>query len=101
MNTTIEVRRIVEFIACSTSGHVRRRCSAARTIAPTAPIAPASVGVASPSPMVPSTRKISTNHPPQHTVDELPGQRLAYTLGQRRHRVRTYDREPNHVEQEN
>ena len=33
---------------------------AARTIAPMAPIAPASVGVAKPSIMVPSTTKIST-----------------------------------------
>ena len=33
---------------------------AARTIAPMAPIAPASVGVARPSIMVPSTTKIST-----------------------------------------
>ena len=60
MNTTIDVSRIVESMACSTSGHVKRRCSAARTIAPTAPMAPASVGVARPSPMVPSTRKIRT-----------------------------------------
>jgi|GEM_PF-6583824 len=54
MNTTVVVRRIVEVIACSTSGHVSRRCSAA------SPIAPALVGVARPRPMVPSTRKIST-----------------------------------------
>ena len=60
MNTTIDVRRMVEAIACSTSGQVRRRCSAASIIAPTAPMAPASVGVARPRPMVPSTRKIST-----------------------------------------
>ena len=52
MNTTIDVSRMVEFMACSTSGRVRRRCSAASTIAPTAPMAPASVGVARPSPMV-------------------------------------------------
>ena len=60
MNTTIEVRRMVEVIACSTSGQVRRRCNAASTMAPTAPMAPASVGVARPRPMVPRTRKIST-----------------------------------------
>ena len=33
---------------------------AASTIAPTAPIAPASVGVANPRKIVPSTRKINT-----------------------------------------
>jgi hypothetical protein len=37
------------------------RCSTARTIAPTMPIAPPSVGVARPRKMVPSTRKISTS----------------------------------------
>ena len=52
------VMRMVMAIASRTSGHVRRRCSAARSMAPTAPMAPASVGVASPMKMVPSTRKI-------------------------------------------
>ena len=43
----------------------------ASTIAPTAPMAPASVGVASPMKMVPSTRKISTSDGtmPQSTLE--------------------------------
>ena len=60
MNITIAVMRMVDSIACRISVQVRRRCSAASTIAPTAPIAPASVGVAMPRKIVPSTRKIST-----------------------------------------
>ena len=60
MNTTMAVMRMVDCIPCRTSGQVSRRCSAASTIAPTAPMAPASVGVARPMKIVPSTRKIST-----------------------------------------
>ena len=61
MNTTMAVMRMVPAIASRTSGQVRRRCMAASTNAPTAPIAPASVGVATAwfmpgrPPMLPST----------------------------------------------
>src|SRR5215217_144586 len=97
----MDVSRMVEFIACSTSGHVRRRCSAASTIAPTAPIAPASVGVARPSPIVPSTRKIRTIEGiiPQSTrlmSFQFNGSRTPSGSG----RVWTDDRQGNHIEQE-
>ena len=66
MNTTIAVMRMVPVMASRISGQLSRRCSAASTKAPTAPIAPASVGVAMAvvmpgrPPMLPSTAKIST-----------------------------------------
>lgn len=56
MNTTITIAAWTSWLL---SGPWRR-CIAARTIAPTAPMAPASVGVANPRPMVPRTRKIRT-----------------------------------------
>ena len=67
---------------------------AARTIAPTAPMAPASVGVARPMKIVPSTRKISTTegimpHSTRlHSAQPLQRARLGR---QRRHRVRPED----------
>ena len=45
-------------MASRTSGQVSLRLKAARTMAPTAPMAPASVGEARPRAMVPRTRKI-------------------------------------------
>ena len=68
----------------------------ASTMAPTAPMAPASVGVARPMKMVPSTRKISTidGTIPQSTL-EISGQpRSVRASGrQRRHLVRLEDRD--------
>ena len=67
MNTTKVVSFAVEFIAWRRSDQVRRRLMSASTRAPVAPIAPPSVGVATPMKIVPSTRKmrasggISTN----------------------------------------
>ena len=61
MNTTIAVMRIVVSMPWISSGHDRRRLSAASTIAPTTPMAPASVGVARPMKIVPSTRKMSAS----------------------------------------
>jgi hypothetical protein len=60
MKITIEVMRIVDSMPCRTSVQVSRRFNAARAMAPTAPMAPASVGVARPMKIVPSTRKIRT-----------------------------------------
>ena len=66
MKTTIAVSRMVLIMASFTSAHVSRLWIAARIMAPTAPIAPASVGVAmavlipGKPPMLPSTVKIST-----------------------------------------
>ena len=59
MKITIAVSVEVEVMACLTRSHVRRLCMAAKIIAPTAPSAPASVGVARPTKIVPSTKKIS------------------------------------------
>ena len=61
MNTTKAVMRMVVSMPCQSSGQVRRRFMAASTRAPTTPMAPASVGVARPMKMVPSTRKIRTS----------------------------------------
>ena len=66
MNTTIAVKRIVLIMASLTSAQVRRLCDQAKSIAPTAPMAPASVGVAmavlmpGKPPMLPSTVKMRT-----------------------------------------
>ena len=60
-NITIEVRRVV----CSSASASERRSSlrfaAASASAPTAPSAPASVGVATPAKMLPSTSRIRTS----------------------------------------
>ena len=61
MNITIAVMRIVDCAADHSRGSVIRRCIAARRTAPTAPMAPDSVGVARPTRMVPSTRKINAD----------------------------------------
>ena len=61
MKTTNAVIRIVVSMPCQSRGHVRRRLMAASTSAPTTPMAPASVGVARPMKIVPSTRKIRTS----------------------------------------
>ena len=49
----------VESIAWRSNGQLSRRLAKARISAPVAPIAPPSVGVAMPTKIVPSTRKIS------------------------------------------
>src|SRR6476660_9174511 len=60
---------------CLSRSQVRRRCMIASASAPTAPIAPPSVGVASPTRIVPSTMKISTS---DGTIDTM--QRTNSTL---------------------
>ena len=60
MKMTIAVSRMVDSMPSRISFQLSRLCMAASTIAPTAPIAPASVGVARPRKIVPSTRKIRT-----------------------------------------
>ena len=60
MKITIAVSRMVDSMPSRISFQDSRLCRAASTIAPTAPIAPASVGVARPRKIVPSTRKIRT-----------------------------------------
>jgi hypothetical protein len=57
---TSPVMRAVAVAALCVICQLRRRLSAARTHAPTAPTAPASVGVAMPKKMLPSTAKISS-----------------------------------------
>ena len=59
MKTTITVRSAVAWTASRIMRKFSRPCSSARTKAPTTPSAPASVGVARPMKIVPSTRKIS------------------------------------------
>ncbi len=61
MNMTKHDSLVVLSSACFSSDHVNRRRDSAMTSAPTAPIAPPSVGVAMPRKIVPSTRKISTS----------------------------------------
>ena len=53
--------RIVDVIACHTKSFCKRLFMAANTKAPTAPIAPPSVGVAKPIKIVPNTKKIKAN----------------------------------------
>jgi len=66
MKTTMAVRRMVPCMASHSRAQLRRLCMAASTRAPTTPMAPASVGVATAwswkgrPPMEPSTVKIST-----------------------------------------
>src|SRR5665213_481727 len=61
MNTTNVDSLAVVSIACFSSDSDRRRRASAMISAPVAPIAPPSVGVATPRKMVPSTRKISAS----------------------------------------
>src|SRR3546814_17903940 len=61
MNTTKHDSVVVVFIAWRIRSSVSRRRISAITIAPTAPIAPPSVGVATPLKIVPSTTKISAS----------------------------------------
>ncbi len=61
MNTTNAVSLAVVSIACFSRLRDSRRRASAMTSAPVAPIAPPSVGVATPRKMVPSTRKISAS----------------------------------------
>ena len=58
MNRTIEVRRVVTSMVPIRVLRSRRRLMAASNIAPTAPKAPASVGVAMPAKIDPSTARI-------------------------------------------
>ena len=64
MNTTMAVRRMVPCMASHNSDRLKRLCKAARINAPTTPMAPASVGVATACswkgrpPIEPSTVKI-------------------------------------------
>jgi hypothetical protein len=60
MNITMVVSLRVVSIPSLSSFQVRRRCKIASASAPTAPMAPPSVGVARPTRMVPSTMKMST-----------------------------------------
>ncbi len=59
MKTTKAESFAVDSTACRVRSKVSRRFIIASSIAPAAPIAPPSVGVATPMKMVPSTRKIS------------------------------------------
>ena len=52
---------MVYWLASRSTFHERRLLAAASPIAPTDPTAPASVGVAIPAKMLPSTRRISTS----------------------------------------
>ncbi len=61
MNITKHDSRVVFTSACFSSDIDRRRWATAISSAPTAPIAPPSVGVATPRKIVPRTRKISTS----------------------------------------
>ncbi len=61
MNITKLVISAVDSSACLSSEKESLRLTSAMAIAPEAPIAPPSVGVATPRKMVPSTRKISTS----------------------------------------
>src|SRR4051812_50027001 len=61
MNTTKEVSLAVVFIAWRSNENDRRRRASAIASAPVAPMAPPSVGVATPRKMVPSTRKMSAS----------------------------------------
>ena len=61
MNTTNAVSLAVDSIACFSSLKSRRRRATAMTSAPDAPMAPPSVGVATPRKIVPSTRKMSAS----------------------------------------
>ena len=61
MKTTNEVSLAVVFIACRSRLSDRRRRASAIASAPVAPMAPPSVGVATPRKMVPSTRKMSAS----------------------------------------
>ena len=64
---------------------------AASAIAPTTPMAPASVGVASPRKIVPSTRKISPSDgmmPRRHLAPQRPAAQRARLRRQRRHVLR-------------
>ena len=61
MKSTKDESLVVESSAWRTIDQFSRRLTAASASAPTAPIAPPSVGVASPMKIVPSTRKISTS----------------------------------------
>ena len=59
MKSTKHDSLVVESIACLSSAIDNRRRATAISTAPSAPMAPPSVGVATPMKMVPSTRKIS------------------------------------------
>ena len=61
INKTKLVNFVVVSMACFNSFISRRPRIKARIVAPTAPIAPPSVGVATPIKIVPSTRKIKNN----------------------------------------
>ncbi len=61
MNSTKDDSRVVEASACLITSSDSRPFTAAMISAPTAPMAPPSVGVAMPRKMVPSTRKISAS----------------------------------------
>ncbi len=61
MKITNEDSFAVVFIACLSSDQLRRRLISASISAPVAPIAPPSVGVATPRKIVPSTRKIKAS----------------------------------------
>ena len=61
MNTTKHDSLVVLLSACLSSDQLRRPRASAISMAPSAPIAPPSVGVATPRKIVPSTRKISSS----------------------------------------
>ena len=61
MKTTKAESLAVDSVACRIRSKVRRRFIKASSSAPTAPIAPPSVGVATPMKIVPRTRKISAS----------------------------------------
>ena len=66
---------MVDSMPWRTSGQVSRLCIQANRSAPTAPIAPASVGVARPRKMVPSTTKISASEGTiPHSTRRISGQ---------------------------
>src|SRR5207302_10904913 len=83
MKTTNEVSLAVVFIACRSRLNDRRRRASAIASAPLAPMAPPSVGVATPRKMVPSTRKISASGGVRNKVTRS-------ALRERRRRLETW-----------
>ena len=90
MNTTMAVMRMVPAMVCVNSDQLRRRCMAASSMAPTAPMAPASVGVQMAvlmpgrPPMLPSTAKIKApagKMPRRHFFHSAQPMRVRAVLG--------------------
>ena len=102
MKTTIAVMRMVEVIASQSIVTESRRCIAASTMAPTAPIAPASVGVASRGRWcrAPEDQHQRGHHAPEHLADQGPAAQRARREAARPAPVRLEDRDPEDEERE-